>query len=123
MQRWLYNSSTGALTRDGKVACMGYSGWEQGRNSPEYEGIENIGPIPRGLYRIGAPYHHPKLGPYTFNLDPINHDARGRTAFRIHGDNDTHDASTGCVIAYRFARMALAFDVTENAEPIYLEVV
>jgi hypothetical protein len=31
-------------------------------------------------------------------LTPVGHDAFGRDGFLIHGDNLTHDASTGCII-------------------------
>jgi len=31
-------------------------------------------------------------------LTPVGHDAHGRTDFRIHGDNQTGDASHGCII-------------------------
>lgn len=123
MSTWRYNSATGEFGRDGRVACIGYSGFEQGKNSPEYEGIVDIGPIPRGLYQIGLPHTSARTGPLSFNLTPIGHDARGRTDFKVHGDNARHNASHGCVIITRFYREALAFDVTQSSEKVTLEVV
>jgi len=47
----------------------------------------------------GEPYHHPKLGPFTINLIPCDGtNTFGRSAFRIHGDNKTHNASEGCLV-------------------------
>ena len=62
------------------------------------EGRGCEGPIPRGTYDIGASYRHSVLGPVVMNLDPVAHNARGRTHFRIHGDNASNDASEGCIV-------------------------
>lgn len=76
----------------------GYSGHGEGRNNPEMETVHDLGPIPRGLWRIGDPVNHPRMGPLTFPLIPIGHDAHGRTGFFIHGNNAANDASHGCPI-------------------------
>jgi hypothetical protein len=86
----------------------GYSGTGDGRNNPAMENVENVGPIPTGEYRIGAVHNHTQLGPTVMNLDPIGHNAQGRTAFRIHGDNIGNDASHGCVILNRDIRKRVA---------------
>ncbi len=52
------------------------------------------------------------------NLDPVGHDALGRTDFRIHGDNVNHDASHGCIILGPLIRRAIA----DSADKV-LEVV
>jgi hypothetical protein len=101
---WEYNQKTGELRHNGKKVAKGYSGAGEGRNNPGKEGVENVGPIPAGEYKIGAGHHHTKLGPQVMNLDPVGHDALGRTAFRIHGDNIGHDASHGCIIINRGVR-------------------
>lgn len=97
-----YNSKTGVLTEGGNHLDGGdhcYSGTGEGRNNPDKESVQNVGPIPRGAYSIGQAYDHPHLGPCVMNLDPMSGtNAFGRTAFRIHGDNKTHDASHGCII-------------------------
>ena len=94
-----YSQSTGTLTHDGDFEGTGYSGRDAGRNNPDMQQVADTGPIPRGAYRIGAPYQHPHLGPCVMNLDPTPEtDTFGRALFRIHGDNASHNASEGCII-------------------------
>lgn len=105
---WTYQQRNahgdGELDLDGEFEGTSYSGFEEGRNNPAMEGVANVGPIPRGLYRIGPAYTHPHLGPVVMNLEPVGHDALGRTLFRIHGNNKTNDASHGCIITGRTLR-------------------
>lgn len=107
---WTYHSDTGKLYNPaGAFLATGYSGLDGGRNNPEMEDIHGIGPIPRGRYKIGPAHLDGKLGPVVMNLDPIPpFDALGRTDFRIHGDNSTHDASHGCVILPPWIRKAVS---------------
>jgi|SRR5579863_3957749 len=105
---WNYSQSTGSLTRDGHFVAAGYSGAGTGRNNPTLEAVPNVGPIPRGLYRIGPRFDAVKQGPCVMRLTPLGHDALGRDGFLIHGDNLTHDASTGCVILPHQTREAIA---------------
>jgi len=96
---WTYSQSTGELRHNGVVVATGYSGLAgPTRNNPDAEDQANRGPIPRGRYRIGAPYHNPHTGPHSMDLTPMGHNARGRTAFLIHGDRPDHNASHGCTI-------------------------
>lgn len=96
---WTYQQSTGELTHDHAYQGMGYSGRAGGRNNPEAQQIEGVGPVPQGLYTIGKAYDHPHLGPCVMNLDPkAGTQTFGRSLFRIHGDNKNHDASHGCII-------------------------
>ena len=95
---WTYSQSTGQLTRNGHPAATGYSGTGTGRNNPNAENQRNLGPIPRGHYRIGTPHNTATHGPHVMDLTPVGHNALGRDGFLIHGDNTRHDASTGCVI-------------------------
>jgi Protein of unknown function (DUF2778) len=78
----------------------GYSGHGAGLNNPAMQNVRGEGPVPRGLYTIGALHTSPHTGPDTMNLEPDGHDALGRTLLRIHGDNSEHDhtASDGCII-------------------------
>lgn len=99
-----YDQQSGETYIDDEFEGIGYSGTGVGRNNPDEEGTENVGPIPRGRYIVGPAHDHPKLGPIVFNLDPFEHDALGRSAFRIHGDNISHDASHGCIILGRSLR-------------------
>jgi hypothetical protein len=95
---WTYSQTTGQLTHNGVAVTQGYSGSGTGRNNPDAETQANVGPIPRGRYTIGPPHQGTHTGPHTMNLTPFGHRANGRTDFRIHGDNSTHTASTGCII-------------------------
>lgn len=103
-----YRSSDGETYLDQVYEGIGYSGAGYGRNNPDMEDVVGVGPIPRGLYRIGKPDTNVKTGPLTFVLIPDGHNAHGRSGFLIHGDNITHNASHGCVILGRCVREAIA---------------
>jgi hypothetical protein len=109
MTTWIYRQKTGALwSPDGEQVGTGYAGYAEGRNNPDLENVANIGPVPRGLYTIGASFKHPKTGPVTMRLAPDSTNTmHGRSAFMIHGDNATHDASEGCIILPRDVRIAV----------------
>ncbi len=97
---WKYEQESGALVRpDGTVLAVGYSGRvPDGRNNPDKQCEQNVGPIPRGWYAIGTP-RSTTTKPYYMPLSPnAGMDTCGRSAFQIHGDNKTGDASTGCII-------------------------
>lgn len=68
---WQYNQRTDILNRNGQIVGVGYSGRSAGRNNPSLEGMQNIGPIPQGRYRIGPQYTHPSKGPVTMALTPV----------------------------------------------------
>ena len=96
---WTYRQSDGELLHDGEFIGTGYSGAGDGSNNPAQEAVQNAGPIPRGLYTIAPARFSERLGPIVMNLDPNpGTEVFGRDAFRIHGDNLTHDASHGCII-------------------------
>lgn len=95
---WTYSQSSGELIHDGEMVATGYSGTGAGRNNPAEQAVPNVGPIPQGRYKIGPEFEAPVQGPCTMRLTPDGHDALGRGGFLIHGDNSTHDASTGCII-------------------------
>lgn len=110
---WKYDQSTGDLhDPSGGFVGTGYSGagrtLEEGRNNPAMEADPGKGPIPAGLWSIGAPVDHPDtIGPYAMPLTPVGHDAHGRSAFFIHGNNKTDNASHGCVILAPAMRHAI----------------
>lgn len=97
---WTYAQDTGRLVDPGLVFLgVGYSGYGVGRNNFLKQAERMIGPLPIGFYKIGKAYQHPKLGPICMNLVPFPEtEMFGRSAFRIHGNNKTNDASHGCVI-------------------------
>lgn len=85
----------------------GYSGHGEGKNDPSKENVRSVGPIPRGMWRVtGKPYNSKRVGPYALVLEPVGHDAHGRTAFRVHGDSvkAPGTASNGCIVVPRWAR-------------------
>ena len=107
---WRYVQSTGQLTRDGQSKAFGYSGAGEGKNDPAAQDQHNVGPIPQGIYTIGAPSDTKTHGPYVLHLtpDPEN-EMFGRSGFLIHGDSvvDPGTASEGCIIFPRTVREAI----------------
>ena len=61
---WTWRQASGQLLRDGSLVASGYSGFGPGKNNPAYEAVEGEGPIPCGLWAIGAPYDSDQVGPY-----------------------------------------------------------
>ncbi|MDO9710743.1 tlde1 domain-containing protein [Paracraurococcus lichenis] len=112
---YTYEQATGRLllTEGGQndLIATGYSGSEEhgGKNNPKAQCLQDVGPLPRGSYTIGAP----RPGPSPFSLpltpDPAN-DMCGRSAFLIHGDSIARPgtASHGCIILDRAARERIA---------------
>jgi len=115
---WEYEQRTGRLYRcttneDGTTTRTfvetGYSGSGAGLNNPAQEGVRDVGPIPAGSYRMGAGFRSPNTGPMAIPLNPINHNALGRTHLQCHGDNRQRNqtASTGCIVMSRATRDAM----------------
>lgn len=106
MNKWIYQQSTGQTWCNGIRAAVGYSGKGQGKNNPEMEVTPSVGPIPRGTYRMGAPRWSNQTGPHVIDLEPIGHNAHGRTALQVHGDSikTPGTASRGCIILPRSIR-------------------
>lgn len=106
---WAYSQTSGVIRHNMIDVGSGYSGFGEGKNNPAMEAVENYGPIPQGRYLIGKAYDHPHLGPCVMNLTPVKGTtAFGRTLFRIHGDNLSHDASHGCIILNHDIREMIA---------------
>jgi hypothetical protein len=106
---WRYSQSTGELSRDGIFLCRGYAGHGPGLNNPEMESVHDIGPIPKGTYRMVAMVDSPTIGPRAIMLVPEEGtQTYGRDSFRIHGDSlaapGAKDASHGCIVAGRIHR-------------------
>ena len=101
---WSWDQSEGALYLGELRVARGYSGRGEGRNNPAMEAVRGVGPIPAGRWRIGPPHLSARTGPHVMTLTPIGHDAHGRSAFQIHGDNAAGDASSGCIVLPRWVR-------------------
>lgn len=123
MTEWQYSQSTGRLMLNGKLVEIGYSGHGEGLNNSECQAIPDVGPIPVGLYKLGPVRDSIRVGKLSIDLDPVGHNACGRTALMIHGDNKKLDksASHGCIILPRWVRQILANQC--KGGPTYLEVI
>lgn len=112
---WVYDQSSGELSRNGKIVSRGYSGKGRGKNNPSLQGVQGVGPIPRGRWRMMRVYHSANVGPFAIVLYALDgqiddrHDETGRSAFRIHGDSirAPGTASRGCIILPRHVREAM----------------
>lgn len=103
---------TGQLLADGVPIGQGYAGHPPHVCDPLAIDVPKIGPLPPGLYDIGAPRDVPEsVGAYAMPLTP---DARnvmfGRGGFYVHGDNSKGDqsASEGCIVTARAVREIIA---------------
>ncbi len=115
-----YSQSTGKFTawQENDFIGVGYSGRGAGLNNPALEGALCTGPIPRGVYTLGAVLETGpgRTGEYVIQLIPDDATratilALGRDpdSFFCHGDNieQNHTASEGCIVAPRAVREAL----------------
>lgn len=101
---WNYEQATGALFLNSVYVGTGYSGGNEGKNpegknNPAMQNVPDIGPLPRGRYRIEAPVNSPT--PIAFPLTPASeNEMYGRSGFMIHGDSleGPGCASEGCII-------------------------
>ena len=104
---WIFTQKTGQIAQDAKVVAAGWAGQGKGKNNPDMQDVESIGPLPCGLYTIQAPHDNPHTGPFTMDLipDPTNQ-TFGRKDFRIHGAafKDPELSSEGCIIQARSVR-------------------
>jgi hypothetical protein len=92
-------------------SCSGYAGFGVGLNNPDAEIRKGIGPIPRGDWIVGLPFHHVNKGPLTFRLSPMTSmQTFGRGGFLIHGDNRmmNRTGSHGCIVLSRDEREKIA---------------
>jgi hypothetical protein len=106
---WKYVQSTGDLFSNSKYMETGYSGAvPDGKNKPDMECVQNVGPIPRGYYSIGDPRTNPT--PFTLPLtaENLNYCTPARSGFLIHGDNTTGTASHGCIILSKAMRRTIS---------------
>lgn len=101
----------------GELIGFGFAGQREGYNNPDKQNVPDIGPLPRGFYKIGAPYHHPHLGPLTMDLTPFPENQMfGRSLFRIHGRSAINPelSSKGCVCQDRPARQFVADHLNQD---------
>ena len=91
------------LDPGGYVIGPAWSGHGAAANDQSQERVQNVGPIPRGLYDVGPMIDGGHLGPNVMALTPVNPaQCFGRSGFYMHGDtvgDIDHVASDGCIIA------------------------
>lgn len=125
----MYTYSQGAHTmeKDGAlVSTTGHSGNGAGRDNPNMQNVPDVGPLPRGRYKIGpwvmglrrGPLS--SLGPVTASLTPVP-DANGSTSwmcgrfgFFIHGP----ELSEGCPVQLLSIREAMARSGDDDFEVV-----
>ncbi len=114
-----YEQATGELfSSTGVLLGNGYSGKDPHKNDPSAEGIEDVGPIPRGYWKLASlELTTPLHGPYVIVLKPyqltrtriVEELRRDPDSFRIHGDSVVHSgaASGGCMIQLHETRVQI----------------
>lgn len=99
----------------------GYSGNGDGLNNPAAQDQHSVGPIPQGVYTIGAPRADEKVGPMALRLTPAaDNEMFGRGDFLIHGDNAhaNRSASEGCIILPPDVRAAIGSAVLQGDDQL-----
>ena len=109
---WTWKQTGQLIAPDGTVvpANPAYSGFQDGKNNPQFQDVPNVGPIPRGTYTILFPRATVQHGPYVLPLVPApSNEMHGRSGFLIHGDSikAPGTASHGCIILPRNVREAI----------------
>jgi hypothetical protein len=114
---WTYEQATGKLRNpNGDVIGRGYAGRDidaagnfvGGKNNPAKENIENVGPLPCGIYAADRmELIHAVLGKFAIHLKPdqttearIVAYGRQPLSFFVHGDSLEHPgaSSDGCIV-------------------------
>lgn len=105
-----FTISTGDLSIDGACVGMGYAGNGPCLNDPGACDVKMHGPLPQGMYTIGAPEDRPTTGLFSLPLTPHDQAMFGRGSFYIHGDNPraNQSASDGCIVTDRATRELIA---------------
>jgi hypothetical protein len=87
----------------------GYAGHGDGKNNPDMENVEGVGPLPHGAWKPVEFFEdHPRVGKNAVRLEPADDDTLQRVinygrdpkSFFMHGDSVEHpgEASDGCII-------------------------
>jgi hypothetical protein len=119
---WTYDIGSGRLYADGGgLVGVGYSGVPEFKNDYGAGSLVDQGPIPSGLYTIGAPVDTETHGPYVLPLtpDPSNQ-MFGRSGFLIHGDSIAAPgtASKGCIILARDVREKIGTSMDHDLQVV-----
>lgn len=105
-----YSQSTGCVTDDnGMNIAIGWAGHGEAKNNPAMQGEQNLGPLPRGVYKV-LPWEerHPGLGPMVARILQVSGETYGRSGFFIHGPSldkaKYGQESKGCIVVPRSDR-------------------
>ena len=118
-----YSQSDGTLTNyEVNVIANGWAGHGQAKNNPFMENERSLGPLPKGLYRVGEWQTHPRLGPLAAPLEQIEGETFGRSDFWVHGPSRNPDKygqeSNGCIVISKPQR-----EIVHNMNPDFIQVV
>ena len=105
-----YSQSTGRMMQGDALIGTGYAGIGSGKNNPHAQEIHNVGPLPRGMWRIVRWFDSEHFGPVVAQLEPeAGTVTYGRSGFLIHADAPAHPgmASHGCIVLPRATRQAM----------------
>jgi len=113
-----FSQLTGTITQDdGRVVAVGWSGCGDGKRNPEMQGVVDVGPLPRGVYKVGGWGDHPPLGQNSTPLTQISGESYGRDSFYIHGTSLDHPGqeSHGCVVVPHGMRLMIQAILPEGS--------
>lgn len=85
---WVYSVTKKTLWKNsgGVVTSRCNSGHDGATNISALEDMEDIGPIPRGTWQILNGFDSKSAGAKTIPILPLDHKARNRTGFTLHGN-------------------------------------
>lgn len=116
MAQFTFSITAGLVTGPGQTysAFSGHNDPEtgvQGLNNPAACAVKGVGPLPPGLYAVGAlQANHGALGPFVMSLTRIDlGPSYGRGSFYVHGASASHPelSSDGCLILPRNQRIEM----------------
>jgi hypothetical protein len=126
-----YHQSSGLMNApDGAFVALGWAGNDSnphanpthiaGKNNPNVESVRCIGPLPKGLYRVGHwEDMHAGLGPIVAHLEQIEGETFGRSGFYFHGPAQNVMAygqeSEGCIVVPRAGRLKVREQAPEGS--------
>ena len=115
-----YHQASGVIeTPDGVTVAFGWAGNGEGKNNPAMQDKRGIGPLPQGLYVVGAWENHPRLGKMVAPLHQIDGETFGRDDFFIHGPSvdPSHygQESMGCIVTPFTSRLKVREELPEES--------
>lgn len=140
---WFYSQSKGYVWHGDLLVATGcYSGFGDGKNSPDHQNVEDVGPIPEGGYTISdemectnsegaCPHCHEadgrhKHGPNVLRLIPdAANEMYGRSGFLWHGDSvkAPGTASRGCICSAPVVRIDKVYQSGDRRLEVVRDVI